>query len=604
MITTIVVDLHGGLGAFRQVRPLLYGLVAQQRLHWMEGMSMEGDRLAAALISWLRRRRISDFQVVFLVGVGHSSDPTRHGLTNQLAWIERQLVQRLRDAGCGHPMLYVLVLDSLNRDAASGEPDDPAEKPQWRLDISGIAEELPDSEHLFRRELALLRLSWPGTGVPHRDALLQLAFFLAFLAERAGDLPPLADDPDRYHEVALILDSSVIDRMYAHYAARLRATLAWLDRPRESRDPVAVRHFDATHCGRIASVPDSLDIEPLRPARFRRPVTTEGWRRWLRLGEGRVQPREQQTWERWLERVESRLDARQAELRELAEKAAEEARLPGSPPSVESVADLRAEMERRRKHYEACKSALDSSDVPQLPAAFGQQSAGLSREIEPLLENRPSAAGAITAVTAGLAICGAAFAGGFARPLPGDWPAYVPVPALLAGSALLAAIVPVALYWRELWNLSRRAVNIAKNIDRELRKLLDWQTAKAQALCRLAVAVRDLEAVEAAQAEENRTRALEAFHRREIHSHLLSAQDFAAGTADGTVEEEHSTPRLEIERPVEENPTYRPIPGNVQPASVMLHVGTRSPPFETVFLCGVADINLSSRPLQKFGAAA
>jgi hypothetical protein len=132
----VVLDLHGGLRALRQVRPFLYPLDGE--LCWLEPRDLRD--VPEAVAAWLRRHGARSYRLIVLLGLDlPKGDPFAASLALGLFRLERHCLAPLRRARPAPATVHAVVLDGLERDAATGCPEAAEARPGWELDTRGMA---------------------------------------------------------------------------------------------------------------------------------------------------------------------------------------------------------------------------------------------------------------------------------------------------------------------------------------------------------------------------------------------------------------------------------------------------------------------------------
>lgn len=162
MTVTLVVDLHGGLGALGPLRPLFYRLSAEGRLAWFEASYAELPALASKMEAWLARHRADRFNIVPLVDVSANQREAEHAcLVGQFARLRRGLLAPLVERGWPAGDVVIVALDGVDRNSATGEPKDAAARTAWHLDTRGVLGAAHTRSHLFEStELDSLDAAW------------------------------------------------------------------------------------------------------------------------------------------------------------------------------------------------------------------------------------------------------------------------------------------------------------------------------------------------------------------------------------------------------------------------------------------------------------
>jgi hypothetical protein len=131
----VVLDLHGGLGALRQVRPFLYPI--DEDLCWLEPADL--GEVPEAVAAWLRRRGAFEYRLIVLLGLEPPvGDPFRASLALALHRLDRACLQELLRNRPAPAAIHALVLDGLERDAATGCPVHSEARLGWALDTRGF----------------------------------------------------------------------------------------------------------------------------------------------------------------------------------------------------------------------------------------------------------------------------------------------------------------------------------------------------------------------------------------------------------------------------------------------------------------------------------
>ena len=178
----LVVDLHGDLRHWNEVKPFLYPFMKDDQVLWC-ATERQGDftdwvkllyNQARTLLHRFRTRR---FMTLFLVKLNDSQGPFALRLTRQAELVGQHFIEPLSQKKLSSESNCFLVIDHLQRNPAGGNPLDQTAYNFWELDLRGYARETARLWQFAEEDMEHLQKIWQWSkeersGLTHDESLL------------------------------------------------------------------------------------------------------------------------------------------------------------------------------------------------------------------------------------------------------------------------------------------------------------------------------------------------------------------------------------------------------------------------------------------------